>query len=340
MNRRDSLLAALVATIWGFNFVVIDWGMHDVPPLLFAAVRFAAVVFPAILFVPRPQAPWRTLAAVGAFMSLGQFGFLYVAMAAGMPPGLAALVLQAQVVFTVVIAAAVLRERPSRAQVSGVALGTAGLVVVAVGRGGHVPATALVLCLLGALSWGIGNVVSRASGVPGGLSLTVWSAVVVPVPLLALSLLLDGPAEISAAAAAFSWQAVVSTLYTAGLASLVGYGVFNTLLSRNASASVVPWVLLAPVVAMGSAWLLLGQAPNAAETLGGLVLIAGVLVALRPPGRGSVGPERGAAGLQAGDRDAERRAGDVVEPDLVEEVDRGRVATVLPADAEVQVRPR
>ncbi len=138
VNGRDSLLAALVATVWGFNFVVIDWGMHDVPPLLFAAIRFTLVVLPAVFFVPRPSAPWRTVAAVGVFMSLGQFGLLYVAMAAGLPPGLAALVLQAQVIFTIAIAAAVLRERPTRPQVVGVVLGSAGLVVVAVGRGGHV----------------------------------------------------------------------------------------------------------------------------------------------------------------------------------------------------------
>jgi O-acetylserine/cysteine efflux transporter len=290
MNARDSLLAALVATIWGFNFVVIEWGMRGVPPLLFAAVRFSLVVFPAVLLIPRPAAPWRTVAAVGVFMSLGQFGFLYVAMAAGMTPGLAALVLQAQVIFTIVIAAGALRERPTRAQAVGVLLGSAGLVVVAVGRGGHVTAAALGLCLLGALSWGIGNVVSRASGISGGLSLTVWSAVVVPVPLLALSLLLDGPSTVVAALAGFSWQAIVSTLYTAGLASLLGYGVFNTLLSRNPSSSVVPWVLLAPVVAMASAWLLLDQQPATAELAGGTVLIVGVLVAMRPSRRSAVVP--------------------------------------------------
>jgi O-acetylserine/cysteine efflux transporter len=290
MNVRDSMLAALVATIWGFNFVVIDWGMRGVPPLLFAAVRFSLVVFPAVLLIPRPAAPWRTVAAVGVFMSLGQFGFLYVAMAAGMTPGLAALVLQAQVIFTIVIAAGALRERPTRAQAVGVLLGSAGLVVVAVGRGGHVTAAALGLCLLGALSWGIGNVVSRASGISGGLSLTVWSAVVVPVPLLALSLLLDGPSTVVAALAGFSWQAIVSTLYTAGLASLLGYGVFNTLLSRNPSSSVVPWVLLAPVVAMASAWLLLDQQPATAELAGGTVLIVGVLVAMRPSRRSAVVP--------------------------------------------------
>jgi O-acetylserine/cysteine efflux transporter len=285
VNRRDSLLAALVATIWGFNFVVIDWGMADVPPLLFVAIRFTAVVLPAIFLVPRPAASWRVVAAVGMFMSLGQFGLLYVSMDAGMPPGLAALVLQAQVIFTVLIAAGVLRELRTAAQVVGVGIGAIGLGVVALGRGGHVPALALALCLLAALSWGIGNVISRAAGVRGGLSLTVWSAIVVPAPLFALSLVLDGPATVGHALTSFSWQAGVSTLYTAGLASLVGYGLFNTLLARNQASSVVPWVLLAPVVAMASAWVLLHQQPNAAETLGGLLLLVGVLVALRPARR-------------------------------------------------------
>ncbi|MFA6299095.1 MAG: EamA family transporter [Nocardioides sp.] len=283
MNRRDSLLAALVAAVWGFNFVVIDWGMGDVPPLLFLTARFVLVVLPAVFLIPRPQAPWRVVVAIGLFMSLGQFGFLYVGMAAGMPPGLAALVLQAQVIFTILIAAGVLRERPTPGQVAGVLLGSVGLLVVALGRGGEVPLLALALTLLAALTWGVGNVLSRASGVSGGLSLTVWSALVVPAPLLALSLLLDGPAAVGDGLAAFGWEALASSLYTAGLASLVGYGIFNTLLGRNPSASVVPWVLLAPVVAMASAAVLLDQWPNGAESLGGLLLVLGVLVAVRPP---------------------------------------------------------
>ncbi|PWN01729.1 EamA family transporter [Nocardioides silvaticus] len=282
MSRRDCLLAALVAGLWGFNFVVIEWGMGDVPPLLFVAIRFVAVLVPAIAFVPRPDAPWRTILAVGLFMSLGQFALLYSAIAAGMPAGLAGLVLQAQVVLTILLAAVALRERPTRPQALGVGLGVIGLLVVALGRGGHVPLLALVLCLLAALSWAVGNVVSRASSVPGGLSLTVWSALVVPVPLSVLAVGIDGPSVLSDAVGAFGWEAALSTLYTAGLASLVGYGIFNGLLSRNPSAAVVPWILLVPPVAIGSAWLLLDQQPTAGELAGGALLVLGVLVALRP----------------------------------------------------------
>ncbi len=303
VSRRDCLLAALVASLWGFNFVVIEWGMGDVPPLLFLAARFLVVLVPAILLVPRPNAPWRTILAVGAFMSLGQFGLLYSAMAAGMPAGLAGLVLQAQVVLTILIAAAVLRERPTRAQAIGVGLGVVGLLVVGLGRGGHVPLLALALCLLAALSWAIGNVVSRASGIRGGLPLTVWSALVVPAPLAVLALTLDGPGVFSDAASAFGWQAAVSTVYTAGLASLVGYGIFNGLLSRNPSAAVVPWILLVPPVAIGSAWLLLDEQPTTAELAGGAVLVLGVLVALRPDSAARLGVRRPAAQVGEGGAD-------------------------------------
>jgi len=277
------LLAALVASLWGLNFVVIDWGMEGIPPLLFVAIRFL-VVAAFVVVVPRPAASWWTILGVGLFMSLGQFGLLYTSLALGLQPGLAALLLQAQAVFTIVIAAGVLRERPTAGQVIGVGLGVLGLAVVALGRGGDAPVLAVVLALGAALSWAIGNVISRRAGAVGGrgrlgaLSLTVWSALVVPLPAFGLSLVVEGPAAMGAGLAALGGEAVLSTLYTAGLCTLLGYAIFNGLLARNRSAAVVPWVLLAPVVAMISAALLLGQIPAPAEIVGGIVLVAGVLV--------------------------------------------------------------
>ena len=290
MGRRDMILAASVAAFWGFNFVVIDWGMEGIPPLLFVAIRFL-VVAAAIVVVPRPATSWRTVVGVGLFMSLGQFGLLYTAMALGLQPGLAALLLQAQVVFTILIAAGVLRERPTVPQAIGVAIGVVGLAIVAAGRGGNAPAIAVALALAAALSWAIGNVIARRAGVVrgpgrlGSLSLTVWSALVVPLPALALSLVVEGPAAVAAGLGAFGWQATLSTLYTSVLCTIVGYAIYNGLLGRNRSAAVVPWVLLAPVVAMLSAALLLGQIPTAAEFVGGVVLVAGVLVTSLPGGR-------------------------------------------------------
>jgi O-acetylserine/cysteine efflux transporter len=277
---RHRLLAALVALIWGCNFIVIDWGMEGVPPLLFLAIRFVFVIVPAIFFIPRPDAPWRFILGVGAFMSLGQFALLYTSLHLGMPPGLAALVLQAQVIFTMLIAAGVLREIPAPAQLAGgIVWGRSASRSSRSGREGSVPLLALVLCLGAALSWGIGNVISRASGIKGGLALTVWSALIVPVPLVALSLLIDGPAAVATALGGFGIEAVVSTLYTTVLASLVAYGIFNSLLSSYPAAAVVPWILLVPVVGIAAAWLVVGEVPNTAELVGGALMLMGLVVA-------------------------------------------------------------
>lgn len=276
MPLKDSLLAVLVAVVWGVNFVAIELGLDDVPPLLFLAMRFFIVAAPAWWLVARPQVSWSLILQVGLFMSLGQFGLLYTAMAWGMPPGLASLVLQAQVVLTVVFASIRLHEMPARRQVAGVVLGVVGLAVVAVGRSAATPLLPLLLTLAAATSWACGNVVARRVGPSSGLSMTVWSAVVVPVPLLLLSLLVDGPHEVVRALSDLSLAAALSTAYTAFLASFVGYGIWNSLLGRHQASAVVPFTLLVPVVGMTAAWLVFGEIPNAAEASGGALLLAGV----------------------------------------------------------------
>ena len=301
MPLGPSLLAVLVAAIWGLNFVVIHAGLDGMPPLLFVELRFVAVLFPAILFVPRPAARWRDLLVVGALLSLGQFTLLYTALALGMPPGLASLVVQAQIVFTVVFAVLALREVPTRTQALGVAIGVAALVLVGIGRNEDTPLAAFLVSLAAAASWGAGNVMARRlgpairTGTPAwmaGLSITVWSALVVPVPALALSLLVDGPAAVGAALTHLTLGQILSTLYTAWLASLVGYGIWNTLLGSYPAAAVAPFSLLVPPVGMLAAWFTLGETPTPAEVVGGALLLLGVAVAsgAMRPRRTSVGP--------------------------------------------------
>ncbi|MCB7135167.1 EamA family transporter [Cellulosimicrobium marinum] len=357
MPLRPSLLATLVAVLWGANFVVIDLGLGDLPPTLFVALRFAVVLVPAIFLVPRPTARWRDVLLVGLFMSLGQFGLLYTALSLGMPPGLASLVLQAQVGLTVLFAALSLRESPTRRQVVGVVVGALGLLVVGLGRSETTPALAFLLTLAAASSWAVGNVVARRAGrrdrsttsrdqrstsrdqrstsrdqrstsrdqrstsrdrgapsrgrrgAPAwadGLSMTVWSALVVPVPLLGLSLWVDGPDAVGHALTHLTLAPVLSTLYTAWLASLVGYGVWNGLLARYPASAVVPFTMLVPPVGILAAWLVLGEVPNPAEATGGVVLLLGVAittgvlrrdtpriaVAARTPARSNGGPGR------------------------------------------------
>ena len=278
MPRRDLLLGLMVAVIWGVNFIVIDEGIGDVPPLTFVAVRFMVVVLPAVFLVPKPDLPWRDLALVGGFMSVAQFGLLYTALNEGMPAGIASILLQAQVMLTVLIAAVTLGQRPTRAQTVGIAIGVVGLAIVCVGRSAATPLLGVALTLAAAMSWASGNVLVRRMTVPSGLSMTVWSAVVVPVPLLVLSLLLDGPAAVADGLTHFTVGNLGATAYTAYLSSLVGYATWNGLLARHSAAAVVPFALLVPPVAMLTSWLVQSEAPNVAEAVGGVVLLVGVAV--------------------------------------------------------------
>jgi len=280
MTPRHTLLALLVVVIWALNFLVIDFGLEGVPPLLFLAMRFTVVVLPAIFFLKPPTIGWRNILLIGGFLSLGQFAFLYIALAIGMPPGLASLLHQSQVVLTVIVAVLVLRERPTRRQLIGIVIGMAGLAVVVIGRGQTAAWLPIVVLLLGSLSWAIGNVLSRRAKAASSLSLVVWSGLVVPIPAFLLSLVVDSPPVVFDALAHLNWINVLSTLYTAVLASLVGYGIWNHLLARYPTSAVVPFTLLIPPIGILAAWIVIGEQPTPTEVIGGAVMLAGLAIAV------------------------------------------------------------
>ena len=273
MPRRHVLLASAIAVVWGVNFVVIDVGLDDFPPLLFVALRFTLVAFPAVLFVRRPDVELRWLLGVGSFMCLGQFALLFVAMDQGMPAGLASLVLQAQVLFTIVLAVVFLGERPRPLQIAGAVVALAGIAVIAVGRGGNVPVGALALSIGAAASWGVGNICTRKAQASDALALLVWASLIPPVPLAALSLGLGEGAPSIAAGGIFA------VLYVVVGATFFGFGSWAWLMRRHPASRVVPFALLVPPVGIASAWVTLGEEPSAAELIGAGVVLAGLAIA-------------------------------------------------------------
>jgi len=280
VNPRHTLLALVVVLIWGLNFVAIDLGVADVPPLLFVAMRFLLVSIPAIFFVGRPGIGWKNVLLVGTFLSLGQFALLYLALALGMPPGLASLLLQTQIVLSVAISALALRELPTRRQLVGILIGMVGLALVVVGHVASAPWLPLVITLLAALSWAIGNVLSRRAKAASGLSLVVWSGLIVPIPSAALALVVNGPQAVAFALTHLSVAAILSTIYTAVFASLIGYGIWNSLLARYPTSAVVPFTLLVPVIGILAAWAVQGEVPATTELIGGAIMLGGLAAAV------------------------------------------------------------
>jgi O-acetylserine/cysteine efflux transporter len=294
---RHSVLASLVAFAWGLNFVAIDLGLETFPPLLFVAIRFALTAFPAVLVTRTPAVATRWVVAIGFFISVGQFGLLFVGIHAGMPAGLSALVLQLQAVFTIGLAITVLGERPTRAQLLGAAVALGGLAVVATGRAESVPLIAVLLVAGAAASWGAANICTRLARPPDAFALLVWASLVGPAPLAALSLAFEGPGAMSEALASLGWPGLLSLLYIVVVATLFGWGAWTWLLARHPASSVAPFALLAPVVALIATWLARGEQPNAAELAGGVVILAGLALAVVPAPRRHWAP-----GLRQSDR--------------------------------------
>jgi len=269
---RHLLLALAVVAVWGTNFVVIKMALAHLPPLLFAALRFALAFFPAVLFLPRPAASWRNLAAFGLLIGVGQFAVLYIAMKGHITPGLASLVVQAQVFFTIVLAMRVARERVQAYQWLALLLGAAGIVVIGAHTDGNTSLLGLLMVLFAAFSWACGNMVSKRAGSINMLSYVVWSSAVAVPPLVVLSLVFEGWPSIEAGlrdADALTWWAVV---WQAVGNTLFGYAAWGWLLSRHAAASITPMALLVPVFGMAMAGLML------AEPLPGWKLAAAALV--------------------------------------------------------------
>src|SRR3954451_5894873 len=229
---RDQLRALLVAVVWGLNFPATALALEHFPPMLMVALRFTLVAVPALILVPRPQVPLRWLLGVGLGIGLLQFAFLYLGMAAGMPSGLASLVLQASAPFTVLLAGLWLRERLTRRQAVGIGVAVLGLAVIALHRAQVAALLPVVLTLCGALGWAFGNVCSRQARAPKPLHLTLWMSIVPPLPMLALSWVFEGPQRIASALATSvtleALPSVLGVLYIVVVATLLGYGIWNT----------------------------------------------------------------------------------------------------------------
>lgn len=276
------LLAVAVAVIWGVNFLAIHLSLAAFPPFLLVALRFTLIAVPTLLLVPRPQVKLRWLIGYGLGFGVVQFVFLYWGMAAGMPTGLASLVLQSSAPLTLVLGALLLGERPTSRQWIGIALAVAGMVVVGWSRAQAAALVPFLLVLAGALGWAFGNLASRQAQPPNPLHLTLWMSVVVPVPMLTLSLIFEGPAQIAAAfTGSFSLAALPAwggLAYTCVIGTVVGSGLWTWLLSRHPAGVVAPFSMLVPVAGILTAALVLGEWPNWLELLGGVIVVTGVLV--------------------------------------------------------------
>ena len=278
MRPLHFFLALAVMAVWGTNFVIIHEAIAVLPPLLFAALRFTIAFLPAAFFVKRPAVPLWNLAAFGLLIGVGQFGVLFIAMDGQITPGLASLVVQMQVFFTIGLSVWLTGERVKPMQIAALLLAAGGVLIIALHIEGATTIIGLLLTLFAGASWAAGNMVSRRNGKIDMLGYIVWSSLF-PIPVLfALAFLFEGPGAIMAGLqsahagtwAAVIWQAVGNTLF--------GYGIWSWLLARHPAATVAPFALLVPIFGLGASALLLGEALPLWKIIASAMVIGGLAV--------------------------------------------------------------
>ena len=276
MRLRDLLLALLTVVIWGSNFVVMKLGLRGLPPLLFCAMRFGFAAFPMVLLVRRPQLPWQRVAAWGMAQFAVQFGLLLTGLKLGMAAGLSSIVMQLQAFFTIGLAWAVLREKARPVQLLGAAVALAGMGVVAWNLQQRTTLIGLLLLIAGAVSWAVANVLARRMGPVNAVALASWASLYATVPLLLMSLLLEGAGpDLRALHAmdAFSWLVVAFQAYPA---TLFGFGVWSVLMRRYPAAQIAPFTLLVPISGMLCATLVLHEPLQAWKLAAGAMVVGGL----------------------------------------------------------------
>ena len=275
------LLALAIVAVWGTNFVVIKLSLDAFPPFLFAALRYTFAFLPLVFFIPKPKVSWTNMCAYGVAIGVGQFGILFFAIDGRISPGLASLVVQTQVFFTIGFAMFFAKERLKLYQAVAVSVSMTGLGVIALHTDANTTFLGIALVVLAGLAWGVGNTVSRRAGSINMLSYVVWASLFSLPPLFLISWIFEGGWEqmstslISAPIGAWAgvfWQSWGNTVF--------GYAAWAWLLSKHPAAVVAPAPLLVPIFGMGASAYFLSEPLPLWKIVAASLVIAGLIVNL------------------------------------------------------------
>lgn len=272
------LLILLVILIWGINFLFVKLGLNEISPLLLCAIRFFLASVPAIFFIKPPRASFLTIFSYGFIMFALQFSLLFIGIHLGMTAGMASIIMQIQVFFSIFFAAAWLKEIPLTWQIAGALVSFLGIGLIAFHTNNAMPFTGLLFIIGAAATWGIGNLIIKKTHKEDMFALLIWGSFFAFIPMLCISLSLEGIANVSYTYHHLTWIGIVSILYIVYASTWVGYGIWNWLVGRYPIATIVPFTLLTPIVAILSSTLILNEPLESWKLVAASFVIAGLII--------------------------------------------------------------
>lgn len=275
-------MALMVVTIWGINFSVIKLGLGDFPPILFSALRFAVVAIPACFIVPFPKVPIRYVLGVGISLGIIKFALLFVGMDLGASPGLSSLLLQMQVIFTILLSTLLFKEKLNRFQCIGIGLSAVGFVLIATQSSGDMTSIGFILIIMAAAAWAVSNLFMKKMPQTNMFHFMVWISIIPPLPLLGLSYFMESK-EIWETLSQVSTTGVLALGYTAFLSTLLTFAIWGYLLRIYPAATVTPFALFIPIAGMICAAIVFDEAFEPMEQLATVFIMSGLIFCVLGP---------------------------------------------------------
>ena len=274
MKPRELLLAACVPLTWGLGFTLSKAALAEFPPLMLMSMRFFIAALILVWFVPVPRNSLKDLFWIALVGSTIQYGLTFTGLSM-IDASLAIIVVHLEVPFGVLLAIVFFRERPGFQRLAGMAISFSGILLI-----GGLPSVegqlfAMLLTGSGAMVWAIGQIMyKRISEHVTGLSAVAWIGVMAGPQMLVGSMIFEnGQVEAVLNATWVGWGSVV---YLGLVMTVLGYGIWYTVLARNPVSHVMPVLLLLPVFTIATSVLLLGERPSLAVLSGGAIVLGGV----------------------------------------------------------------
>ena len=266
-------MAISVPLIWGTGFVVAKGAISEFPPILLMAFRFLVTSLVLVWFVKPPIGQLRALFLIAIVAAAIQYSLTFSGLK-GLDAGFASLIVQLEVPFLVILGAILLGEKPSKRKWIGIAIAFSGVgLLVGKVEFGHAWSS-VVLVILGAFTWAIGQILVRKLKNIDGLTTTAWVAVFATPQLFLMSLVFESDHVNLVINASFSvWWSV---LYLGLIMTALGYYFWNTLIRTYEIEKVGPFLLLLPVFSLLGGVIFLEELVSTVKILGGLIVILGV----------------------------------------------------------------
>ena len=279
MKPADVSLAVLVAVIWGLAFVASRIALDEFSPELMTMLRFAIAAVPC-LFVRKPDVSWPLLIAISGTLFLGQFLAQAYGIARGVPVGLTSVIVQSQALFTIAFAAIAFRELPTPLQGLGIGVATIGLLMICGTVGYDFSVGAFAVLMICPVSFAIGNLLLRRAQDVRMFDLFAWRCLVAAIPLLALTLVANGPQPTWHALSHMSSTGFVCMVALGGLSTSIAYWLWGRLLRDYPAAQVVPFALLVPFVGAAASAIVFGERFGPLRLAGMIIVVCGIAVML------------------------------------------------------------